>query len=176
MELLTEKNENLLGTGIAVGTGILGWELAATLKYALPNDILHYSGGIPYSPFSQQRFADAVAGLIGNGMTKKIFPSWTGAADFKPNLMGFLNKITYTGAALLIADKILSNVKQYRDFPLAQTIISNAGKGLTVGGIVGGIFDPDPNSPAPRANAAQGTAYNVPNPRINNQSQQGIGW
>jgi len=131
----SDKQEGWIETGTAIGTGILAWEASATSKYAA-----NYGKG---SLFTKWRFCDALAGLIGNGLVKKIFPDYTGQADMNPNLMGAINKTSMTGAALLAIDAIVKAiVPEYKKLPAVASIVRGAGMGLLGGGIVGGIFDP----------------------------------
>jgi len=131
----SDKQEGWIETGTAIGTGILAWEAAATQKY-----VANYGKG---SLFQKARFADALAGLIGNELTKKIFPDWQGAADLSPNIMGAINKFSMTGAAILIIDAIVKAVvPEYKKLPAVSSIVKGAGMGVLGGGIVGGIFDP----------------------------------
>jgi hypothetical protein len=146
---ISAKTEHWIETGTAVGTGILAWENAATAKWA------QKVGPTYGSLFSKNRFCDALAGIIGNQATKAIVPSWTGVADMHPNLFGALNKTSLSGAAILVADAILREViPQYNRLDGIPSIVKGAGMGILGGGIVGGIFDPNPSgftavSPSP---------------------------
>lgn len=147
----SDKQEGMIETGVAVGTGILAWENAATAKWAKNNPVQ------PYSLFSLYRFQDALCGLIGKDLTGKIFGEDMSArgADFKPNIMGAINKTSMTGVGVLIIDSILKAVvPAYKKLPAVSSVVKGAGMGLTAGGIVGGIFDPPGgNQPAQDSNS-----------------------
>lgn len=141
----SDKQENMIQTGTAVGIGILAWENAATAKWAKDNPVQ------PYSLFGLYRFKDALCGLIGKDLAGKIFnEDMSGrGADFRPNIMGAINKTSMTGVGILIVDNILKAVvPEYKKLPAVSSFVKGAGMGLTAGGIVGGIFDP-PGGSAP---------------------------
>ena len=142
VDILGGSAEQVIQKIVSIGTGVAAWEYQATAKYAEYNEA--YKGG--YSLFSTQRFGDALAGILGNQLTRKIIPGWGGAADFKPNPLGAINKTSVTGGALLFADAFLRKTWDiYRnDLDMIPDIVQAVGIGVTVGGIVGGIFDPVP--------------------------------
>jgi hypothetical protein len=139
----SDKTTNLVHTATAVGVGVIAWENAATAKWAANNPVQ------PYSLFSMYRFKDAVCGLVGKNIAAKIFndPSMSGrGADFKPTPFGAINQTSIAGIGVSIANKILTEAwPAYRKLPLIPELIGGAGLGLAVGGIIGGIFDPNPS-------------------------------
>jgi hypothetical protein len=134
------KTEKWLGGVSALGAGFLAWEKEATAKYRGANP----SG---YSLFSKTRFADALAGMIGQKTTHSIFPDWNGSADFHPNPMGWVNQSVGIGIAVKIADEILKRIWPVyeKDLDAVPEVVRGISTGLIVGGAVGGIFDPNPS-------------------------------
>jgi hypothetical protein len=96
-----------------------------------------------YSLFSLQRFGDALAGAIGNGLTKKIIPGWSGAADFHPNPLGWANLLVIGGIVAKVVNKM---TQKYTDRYIdgLPDIIDSITNGVIVGGGLGGVFDPAP--------------------------------
>jgi hypothetical protein len=138
----SDKTTNLIHTATAVGVGVIAWESQATSKWAANNPVQ------PYSLFSMYRFKDAVCGLVGKQIAGKIFNEDMSArgADFKPTPFGAINKTSMAGIALSIVNKALTDAwPAYRKFPLISEIVGGAGLGLAVGGVIGGIFDPNPS-------------------------------
>lgn len=149
----SDKQENMIETGTAIGTGVAAWINASTAKWAQGNP--HPD----YTIFSLYRFEDALCGLIGKDLAGKVMgKDFSGrGADFKPNIMGALNKTSITGVGVLIIDSILKAVvPQYKKLPVVSSVVKGAGMGLTAGGIIGGIFDP-PGTAQP----AQGSNANI---------------
>jgi hypothetical protein len=151
------KTEHWMETGTTIGTAVLAWENAATAKYAAANP----QG---YSLFSMQRFGDALAGIIGHDLTFQIFGGkWGGKADFKPNIFGAINKTSVSGGIILAVDAILKEVfPEYRKLDGVPAIVKGAGLGITIGGVVGGIFDPNGGS---TSYGSPSGFQNVPNAR-----------
>lgn len=135
---INAKTEHWIETGTAVGTGVLAWEYEATKKYSQQ---VGYQG-----LFSKGRFEDALSGFVGSDTVRKIDPAYTGQGKAQFSLFGAINKTSLSGVAILIADSILkSAVPQYKSLDVFPSIIKGAGMGMTVGGIVGGMFDPNPS-------------------------------
>jgi hypothetical protein len=159
----SDKTLGWIETGTELGTGILAWENAATSKWAKNNPVKNYS------LFSKYRFQDALCGLIGKDLTGKIFnEDMSGrGADFAPNIFGAINKTSVTGIIILIADALLKEaVPTYRKLDGVPNIVHGAGIGVTIGGVVGGIFDPNGGS---SSYGSPSGFQNVPNPRGGSQ-------
>jgi len=150
----SDKHEKLIEGATGVLAGFLAWEYQSTQKWAY-----WQSGGMAgappgvgprtgYSLFSMARLQDALAGILGNGAVRRIFPGWGGAAAFRPAPLGFLNSTTFTGVALAVLDTLAQESKQYRGLPAVHSLVSGTAWGLIIGGAVGGIFDPRPPSGA----------------------------
>jgi hypothetical protein len=129
---ISSSNKQAIASVVTVGSAILGWEYQTTSKWAASNPS-------NYGLFSKQRFGDAVAQTFGNKAATQILPGYSGAADFTINPIGALNVVTVTGVALLIADSFLERLPFYKEI---SPFVEALGWGLTVGGAVGGFFDP----------------------------------
>ena len=158
---ISKDTERLLGTVAAIGTGFFAWEYQATLKWTAGRQ-----APAGYGLLSKQRFGDALAGLIGKGPASTIVPGWGGSADFNPHWNGVLNKTTFAGIGVLIADQVLQRLfKMWKtDLDAIPEIVRGVGAGLAIGGAIGGIFDPGPGgftiaAPGPSGQVASG---NVP--------------
>lgn len=135
MDILGGKTGDTVTTLGAVGIGILAWEAAATGKYNRAN----------YSLFSISRFSDALSGLIGKDLALKITGNPTGA-DMHPNFFGWANKITGSGVIGYIVNQVLkAYVPKYKDFDAIAEFVDKVTAAIAVGGVVGGIFDPNPS-------------------------------
>jgi len=122
---------NVVKMAVTGLTGFQSFLMQSTEKYAAAN---------PNYTFDQ-RIGDAVANVLGNGVARKIFPNWTGAADMTINPMGWANKYTGSGLALLFGAGMARKAR----IPYISKILpilTAAGTGLTIGGTTGGIFDP----------------------------------
>ena len=142
MDFLKGKTADMLTKLAGVGTGFIAWETAATAKYNNPLYYPNYPG-----PFSVQRFADALSGIIGVDATKALLgPSvsgWQaqGMRGIRPNPIGAINKISMTGVGLYIINQILKDaIPQYRHFDAIPELIDAVAAGLGVGGAIGGAL------------------------------------
>ncbi len=169
---MSAGNKELLGDATALGTGVLAWMYTSTKTMDGP--------GTPI----KQRFEDALANTLGRGVVLAIDPKYSGTGDLTPKITGFINKTTFAGAGLLVADYIAMNFPQYKNkLDGLHNIVEGAGWGITLGGIFGGIFDPDvtqvqsqqgnPNTQGnPLGQQYAGTPGNLPFPRA---GQLGVG-
>jgi hypothetical protein len=170
---ISQGTSNLIGNSITAATGFFGFVSAATQKFPQ---------GPAYSVFSVHRIEDALACVVGGSTIAKIDPSCGTTANIKPSfsLTGPLNNTTYTGAGLLIADWALREFapnKYYKSLPAIPEAVKGAGVGMLIGGIIGGLFDPEPqlkpNTTSTFAGTTAGVA--VPSPR-GYPSQGGLSW
>jgi len=166
---MSAGTKDLLGDLTAVGTGVLAWMYTSTAMMDAPTVSL------------TQRFEDATANTLGVGVAKQIWPTYAGAGNLTPKVTGFLNNTTFAGVGLLVADHIASGFKQYRDkLDGLHSIVEGAGWGITIGGIVGGIFDPDATQPQnvntgnPMTRGSMYGAGNVPYPRASPQGMVAV--
>jgi hypothetical protein len=173
-----DKYSDLIETATAAGIGFLAYVKTSTAKF-------EGQGGLNstnYTLFSKGRVEDSIALFIGSNNMGKIDKSYlTNGATARPNqafpnpLKAF-NFTTYAGVAVLLADKILKETvpnKYYKSLPAIPQFVHGAGIGLLVGGIIGGIWDPDPT-----ANLRPGipnSAPYAPSPRAT-ISQVGLSW
>ncbi|MGH7743895.1 MAG: hypothetical protein ACREQ5_03630 [Candidatus Dormibacteria bacterium] len=150
---MSSGTKEMLGDVTAVGTGVLAWMYTSTALMDSPTASL------------TNRFEDAVANTLGQGVAKQIWPTYSGSGNLTPKVTGFLNNTTFAGIGLLIADHVGMSFKTYRDkLDGLHNIIEGAGWGITIGGAVGGIFDPD---------ATQPQNVNTGNPATMNRGQAG---
>jgi hypothetical protein len=145
---LSSSQEKKLEDGLTVLAGIAAWEFQSTNKYDQGVSIL-----------SQQRFADAIANTFGTPVASKIFPKValrSPGASMSPG--GVFNTTMATGIGLLILDAAAKEFfgTEYNKLDGLGPVIRGTGKGLTVGGIVGGFFDP---YAAPSIKTISGTPY-----------------
>jgi hypothetical protein len=168
------KTEGWITTGVAVGTGILAWEAAATAKFAP----WAKANNVPYGLLTQHRFADALGLTIGYDAAHAIFPSEPCAKGYQTfNLMGAVNKTSMTGVAVLVADAILREVvPEYKKLDGIPSAVKGAGLGLTAGGIIGGVFDPNPSGFTALGQQESGmiATGNVPFGRSSERSQMTV--
>lgn len=145
---LSATQEKKLESAIAILSGIAAWEFQSTQKF---------DAGV--SLISKQRFGDAIAQTFGTNVAQKLFPNTSITGKQTINPAGVINTTSLTGIGLLILDKVADEFvgKEYRDLDGLQAVIRGSGKGLTVGGIVGGFFDPSYGTSVPAA--GYGTAY-----------------
>jgi hypothetical protein len=152
---LDKNTTNLVSTGITVGVGLLAWEYAAVNKYAK---------NIPsYNYLSKSAFEDALSGMIGGDLVRKIDKSWTGQpSPWKPTPLGAINKVSVGGIVLKIANMITRKwTEKYVDS--IPDFIDAAANGLIAGGVIGGIFDPAGETQTQRGDWIN--IGNTPNPR-----------
>jgi hypothetical protein len=137
---MTSKQEKQLESAVTILSGIAAWEYQATQKF---------DAGV--SLISKQRFGDAIAQTFGNNVAQKLFPGTSIQGKQTVNPQGVLNSTMGYGIVLLIADAVADEVggKTYRDLDGLQPVVRGAGKGLLIGGIVGGFFDPSYGTAAP---------------------------
>jgi hypothetical protein len=156
MDLTSAKTGNLIENASTAGFGFLGFVNAATSKFAGN----YASNNASYSVFSKQRIEDALSCIVGKGNVAKLDSSYTQSyAPTAPSIhpMSALNMTTYYGLGTVIADWALREVapaKYYKSVPILPDVVKGAGVGLLIGGIIGGIFDPNPSgytmiSPSP---------------------------
>jgi hypothetical protein len=139
VELLKAGDMEGIGKILSVVTGVAGWMYASTGKWSSTSSNYTFKA----------RFFDAVADTFGAGTAKALSGgTYTGSADFSFSPFGFINQITFGGVALLVADSLADGIDNYR---MVSPIIQGIGWGLTLGGIIGGLFDP------PSAGGPQGT-------------------
>jgi hypothetical protein len=112
---------------------------------------LFKASGVNYPMFSAWRFADALSGIIGTGLTDQIFKTPSGGivrsaniVGFHPNPMGWANKTVALGVGIKIADEVLKRIWPMweRDLDAVPEVVRGVSTGLIAGGAVGGIFDP----------------------------------
>lgn len=135
---LSSKTTDTLGDLTAVGTGVLAWMYTSTKKWAASN---------PTEYTLKQRTMDAIGDTFGHGVAMAIDPEQGGAgADLHPKPFGWINSTTGYGIALGIADWIAGETipKYAKDLDGLRKIVQGAATGLTLGGAIGGIFDPGP--------------------------------
>jgi hypothetical protein len=138
----SDKQLGWIETGTALGTGVLAFEQASTIKFRA-------WWGSSYGLLDKRRFKDAIGALVGKDVLMKIFPDYVGPitqVEWAPNIFGAINKTSLSGAAILIADAIAKNlIPQYRKMDGLPSVVHGAGVGITIGGAIGGIFDPNPS-------------------------------
>jgi hypothetical protein len=131
---LTKTEADKIEAGLTLGIGLLTWEVAATTPF-----------DIGVSPFTAQRFADAISQTFGPGVAKQLFPMVSlKSAGQAITPWGALNKYTGSGVALLVLDWALDTFvgTEYRKMDGLGAFVRGTGKGLVGGGIVGGFFNP----------------------------------
>lgn len=129
---LSAKQAKQLESAVAILSGIGAWEFQATEKF---------DHNVPL--ISKQRFGDAIAQTFGKNVATKIFPNTPIQGTQTINPGAVFNQTTFTGIGLLIADKLLDEFvgTEYRKIDGLQPVIRGAGKGITFGGILGGLVD-----------------------------------
>lgn len=153
------KVDKIAKYGAAAAVGYISWTNQATSKFS------NYTGAGAPSMFGLQRFCDSLIGIIGNSNANALanaiapnqstrgFGNLGGQQQINP--IGFLNKTTIYGAVTLVANSLVKdNYAPYKRFPIVPEVVEGAGWGLLIGGIIGGIFDPEPSgytvvSPSP---------------------------
>jgi hypothetical protein len=130
---LSSSQEKKLESAITILAGIGAWEYQSTQKF---------DANVPL--ISKQRFGDAIAQTFGRNVATSLFPGTPiqgNGPTINPGKV--LNQTMGAGIALLIADKIADEFfgSTYRKMDGLQAIVRGTGKGLTVGGIVGGLVD-----------------------------------
>ena len=161
---LDKNTTNILTTLTSVGVGVLAWEYAAVNKYAK---------NIPgYQYLSKNGFEDALTGLIGGPLVRKIDPTYPGRpGPWGPHPLGAFNKVTIGGIALKIANLLTRKwTEKYVDS--VPDLLDAAANGLIAGGVIGGIFDP------PGMTQTQSGGWlnigNTPNPRADAQNRVAV--
>lgn len=136
--------ENFIEGGTAIATGFFAFVKASTAQwenvapYNTPGG-LHY----PYTVFGKHRIEDALGGVIGGDNVRKLDSSYDGAATPKISVLGPLNKVTFAGVGVLIADMVAREyLPEYKKLDGIPGAIKGLGIGLAVGGAIGGLFDP----------------------------------
>lgn len=168
----SSKTENWITTGVAVGTGILAWESAATAKFVPWSK----ANNVPYGLLTKHRFADALGLTIGYDAAHALFPDQPCAKGYQTfNLMGAINQTSVSGVVILVADAVLREVvPQYKHLDGIPSAVKGAGLGMTAGGILGGVFDPNPSGYTALGQQESGmlATGNVPYGRSSERSQQ----
>lgn len=168
------KTEGWITTGVAVGSGILAWEAAATDKFTA----WAKANNVPYGLFTKHRFSDALGLTIGYDAAHALFPDQPCAKGYQQfNLMGAINKTSVSGVVILIADAILREVvPEYKKLDGIPSAVKGAGLGVTAGGIVGGVFDPNPSGYTALGQTEVGMVAtgNVPFGRSSERNQQSV--
>lgn len=141
---ISEKTSNLIQGGTAAAFGFMSWIKTATAKF----ENVQPTGG-KYGVFDKNRVEDAIMLMIGPEAMRAIDPSFAGGGSQAfPNPLGAFNPTTFTGAGFLIADYVLKKAlppKYYKNLPVIPEVIKGIGIGVTVGGVIGGIWDPAPS-------------------------------
>ncbi len=131
---LSASQEKKLEDGLTILSGVAAWEFQSTNKF---------DQGI--SVLSQQRFADAISNTFGAPVAAKLFPKVSLRSPGQSmSPAGVFNTTMASGIGLLILD---AGAKEFvkSDYEKAEGLgpaIRGIGKGLLIGGIVGGFFDP----------------------------------
>lgn len=129
---LSSKQEKQLESAVTILSGIAAWEFQSTNKF---------DSGV--SMISKKRFGDAIAQTFGAPVAQKLFPNEqiSGKQTFSP--ANIINSTTLTGIGLLIIDKIADEFlgSDYRSLDGLQPLVRGLGKGVTIGGGLGGLFD-----------------------------------
>jgi hypothetical protein len=130
---LTSKQEKQLESAVAILSGVGAWEYQSTQAF---------DNGV--SLISKQRFGDAIAQTFGSNVAQKLFPNTQIQGKQTLNPSGIVNSTSLTGVGLLIVDKLAEEFlgHSYTGMDGLQPLIRGTGKGLTVGGGFGGLFDP----------------------------------
>jgi len=160
---LTATQEKHLEAAVTVISAVAAWEFQATEKY---------DHGV--SLISKQRFGDAIAQTFGQNVAKQLFPN-TNIQGVGPtiNPSGVVNSVMGTGIALLIADKVAEEFfgSTYTKMDGLPPVVRGPGKGLTVGGIFGGLVDPTYGTatpgPAYMSNVVRGADLGGSGVRVN---------
>lgn len=138
--------KKLLGIGVFTGAATISWCTQSTAKLAEFNKQHGYSQ--PYDIFNKYRWVDALAGILGYDLVKRMFPEWQGSPEnktFKPNPFGWLNKTTIgAGVGYAVNQMLKENVPEYRKLDMIPELIDALLAGVTVGSAIGGVFDPEP--------------------------------
>lgn len=129
---LSAKQEKQLESAVTILAGVAAWEFQSTQKF---------DAGV--SLISKQRFGDAIAQTFGANVATKIFPNTPIQGKQTLNPGNVINSTMGTGIALLIVDRVAEEFlgAEYRKMDGLQPLIRGTGKGLTVGGIIGGLVD-----------------------------------
>ena len=147
MDISSEKTGHLVENAATAGIGFLAFVNAATSKFAGN----YATNGQAYSLIGKQRIEDALSCIVGSGNVKALDSSYTQSyAPTVPSIhpMMALNNTTYAGIGLLVTDYALRTVapaKYYKSIPIVPDLMKGEGIGLLVGGVIGGICDPNPS-------------------------------
>jgi hypothetical protein len=124
-----------MANAAGIGSGVLAWMYTSTAKMGNAN-----------SRTLSQRFEDAAANALGTQVITTLDPNYVangGQGSLTPKLMGWANKTTASGILLLAADYFADMaIPQYKRLDGLHEIAQAVGYGVTIGGIVGGILDP----------------------------------
>lgn len=144
---LTSKQSKQLESAVTILAGLGAWEFQATEKF---------DHGV--SLISKQRFGDAIAQTFGTNVAQKMFPNTQIQGKQTLNPAGIINSTTLTGVGLLIVDKIAEEFlgSTYTHQDGLQPIVRGTGKGMTVGGGLGGLFDDAYGTSTPASGARVG--------------------
>lgn len=118
-------------------SGVGAWEFQATEKFDHNVSLI-----------SKQRFGDAIAQTFGTNVAQKVFPNTQISGKQTVNPAGVINSTMGSGIGLLIVDKVAEEFfgSAYKNMDGLQPVIRGAGKGILIGGIIGGLFDPTSGS------------------------------
>jgi hypothetical protein len=132
---LSAKAYDALGAVATVGTGVLAWMYESTKK--------NYSSG---QGTLQGRLATAVGNTLGAPVQSALFGTKYPMGALKPSFWGWANKAVGAGILLGIADYVAGEfIPAYsKDLDGFRNVVQGTAIGLTVGGAIGGIFDPAP--------------------------------
>jgi hypothetical protein len=155
MEIDT-KTSGYIEAGAAAGFAFMSWVKTATQKYEAYNAA---NVSLSYSIFAKRRIENALALMVGDPAVKALDPTYTGGVtQVFPNPIGALNTNTAIGAGLLVTDYILRNfvsAKYYKHLPVIPNLVRGTGIGVTIGGIIGGMWDPEPSDAYKNINHSQ---------------------
>lgn len=165
------KTEDWITKGLAISSGIIAWEQTATSKFVPWSQ----QNNIDYGLFTKHRFADALGLTIGYDAAHAIFPDQPCAKGYQTfNLMGAFNKTSISGMLILVADAILKQVvPDYKRLDGIPSAVKGIGLGMTAGGIVGGVLDPNPSGYTVLGQTERGMVAtgNVPFGRASDRAQ-----
>ncbi len=158
---ISAKHEKLLQNGTALVVGVASWAKASTRKYGA------------YAPTvvgAENAILDAIGNTFGAPVESALINAsgnpaqFTQKGHFQTNWLGWLNKYTLGGAALMVADGLAEEylASEYRKIDFIKPFVKGGAVGAIGGGIICGVFDAIPATPT-RSTATNYTTLSYTN-------------